>query len=217
MTAKQHKPPDIPRSGEDWFEGVSRPLWQRHLLPLAPFKSYLEIGVFAADSLTWAAEHLLAEDGQAIGVDLWQPARNWSAQVAWMAEAKETAVRRVSDFNSSERRGRKRVMLAQEDSKKFLAAELSNADEFDLCYIDGCHYAPGALTDFVLAWWKLRPGGVMVADDIGLFRGKRAGPGCLSGEAWCAFVTCFGHLFSVLYDSKDQAAIIKLPDVKKTK
>ncbi len=39
-------------------------------------------------------------------------------------------------------------------------------ESFDLAYVDGAHEAPAALSDIVMAWHLLKPGGVMIVDDV---------------------------------------------------
>lgn len=46
-----------------------------------------------------------------------------------------------------------------------LAELITNGKRFDLIYVDGSHTAPDVLTDAVMAFHLLAPGGVMVFDD----------------------------------------------------
>ena len=209
MTSKSNAPPEIERSGEEWFEKVSFPLWQKHLLPLAPFQSILQIGIFAGDSFFWAADNLLAEDGEQVGVDPWIPSRQWASQVEWMANAQKLAYERMS---AAIAKSKKMLTFVEMKSEWYLLQSCAQErGQFDFIYIDGCHFGPEALTDMVLGWRLLKPGGVMAVDDASLYRGKRLTRGALVGEALDAFVTCYGHKMSVLYSVKDQVGFVKLP------
>ena len=62
-------------------------------------------------------------------------------------------------------------------------------ESFDFVYIDGCHLASCVLTDAVLSWDLLRPGGVMVFDD---YRLKPNAPAYeRPGQAIDAFLEAF--------------------------
>lgn len=59
------------------------------------------------------------------------------------------------------------VHKAKGDSKLSLAKLLAseNRPVFDFVYVDGSHTAPGVLSDAVLSFDMLRPGGIMLFDD----------------------------------------------------
>ena len=42
---------------------------------------------------------------------------------------------------------------------------ISDINNFDLIYIDASHYAPDVLSDAVLAFKLLKPGGILIFDD----------------------------------------------------
>ena len=213
MTSKSNAPPEIERNGEAWFQGVSQPLWVRHLLPLVPFNYYLELGCFAGDSFFWALDNLLADDGCAVGVDPWIPSRRWENQVEWMQTARDLCHTRLDEWSQdATRRKKKLVQLRECKSEEYLLEACHKGyPQFDLIYVDACHLAVEAMTDLVLSWRLLKPGGILVCDDLNLVRGKRLSRGALVGEAWPCFLTCFGHKCSILYDSPAQSAIVKLP------
>ena len=202
------------KSSTQWFNKDVSPIWQKHLVPLGPFQRYVELGTFEGDSLLWAAEHLLDQDcGLGIGVDRWAAKRSWQHCHDEIERAKALAEQRVANWNQSHYPG---LELQVRDSAEFLIHSLHDKIEpFDCIYVDAGHLSEVALTDMVLAWRLLAEGGVMIVDDVHLFKGKRLGKTACSGEAYCSFLCCFGHLLTVLYQYRHQAAIIKRPQEKK--
>ena len=49
--------------------------------------------------------------------------------------------------------------------KKMHAVKLSENIDIDFIYIDGSHVAKDVMSDIVLAWELLKPGGILIADD----------------------------------------------------
>lgn len=216
MTAKANAEPEIDRSSTRWFEEHTKPLWERYLLPLAPFRSYLECGIFEADSLLWAAENLVAKDGFIDGVDLWMPDRQWEHKVAFAMNAKEKAIARIRKFEVTHG-DRPCIKIHQEDIVQWMCQHVRGIgldDEipgvFQLIFLDADKRGPEALTAMCIAWRLLEPEGVLVIDDTDVGRGRRLAKGALIAEAYHCFLSIFGHQLRVLYSTKRQAAIIKL-------
>lgn len=203
-----------PAATNTWFQDRTRPIWEKHLKSIGPFRRYLEIGVFEGSSILWAAGNLLVADGHAYGIDSWQPKRSWKGVEEEIEQAKQTAYDRAREFNDTHSQ---KIHLFQEDSAEWLLADLSDTRGenafFDLQYLDGGHKGDEALTDMVLAWRLLLPGGVMVLDDAHLYRGRRLSNVPLTGEAIDAFLTVFAPHLTILYKTKHQVAFIKNPPV----
>ena len=200
-------PEKVLQATKAWFRKNVRPLWENHLKPLAPFKCYLEIGVFEGESLLWAAENLLCSSGLAYGVDPWVPEGMGRQQSRRINDAMRISRSRVKEFNETDKLHRI-VSLYQEKSEGFLKKVLIYPD---IIYVDGNHRAPFAITDIVLSWSILRKGGILIVDDIHLRKGSR--PFRLlpeTGEAWDAFSACYENLFEVVYKEEMQVAVRKL-------
>lgn len=120
----------------------------RHLVSLKdrPLK-YLEIGVFEGRSLCWMAEHvLLHPDSFGVGIDTWPNSDEFAR----------------AEHNCGQHQNLKWI-------RSNLTREACNfpAEHFDIIYIDGDHLAIPVMTDTVLAWQLLKPGGIMIWDDTG--------------------------------------------------
>lgn len=130
---------------ENWTEPFIRNATQR-LVPLkgSPLK-YLEIGVFEGRSLCWMAENVLCHpDSIGIGIDTWQ---------------------KPDEFERAKHNCGQHANLKITRSSMTLEAGNFPADYFDVIYIDGDHLAIPVMTDTVLSWPLLKPGGIMIWDD----------------------------------------------------
>ena len=194
-----------------WFENNSRDAWEKHIKPLSPFASYLELGVFSGSSLLWAAENLLQDHGCAEGVDTWLPYRRGDEAAELAAMAKQSARAAASEFNARSAACGKKIVLHEADSCDFLCCLAYEAEKnYDCIFVDGDHHAPEALTDVCLAWELLYKGGVLIIDDCDLYRGRRISSGPLSGEAADAFLSCFGDRLEVIYRTRKQLCVRKI-------
>jgi predicted O-methyltransferase YrrM len=59
-----------------------------------------------------------------------------------------------------------RLTKRKGSSMKVLPTLLDEAQEYDLIYVDGSHFADDVLTDGITAWRMLREGGVIIFDDV---------------------------------------------------
>ncbi len=187
-----------------WFRRRTQPRWEKFLKPLGRFYFYLEIGLFAGDSFEWAVEHLVAPGGKAIGVDPWKTFGMKQDQPTMDAICEEATRRGLlagDQFGVG-------VEILRSDSLPYLLAVLDSPKHPDLIFVDGSHYAPDALLDMLLCWKILAPGGIMVADDLGLSEAKKGRPECR--EAWdCFKVVGSKEIESVIYEDGSQAAVRK--------
>ncbi len=131
----------------DWT--TSRTDLQTHFGALAgrPGLRYLEIGVFEGRTLLWMFDHVLTDPGcRAVAVDPFD------------RPTKERFIRNLLCTGRSEQ-----VELLAEPSAR--ALRTLPVESFDAIYVDGSHETPDVLTDAVLAWGLLKPGGLMAFDD----------------------------------------------------
>ena len=137
---------------------------------LAPFRGrpgvrMLEIGSYEGRSTVWFLENIVTGEGSHLtAVDIWKgSAENDPAEMerVWQRFQHNTAA-----FASA---GRLRVVVSP--SQAFLAKTLAGQDDsapverFHIIYVDGSHAAPDVLSDAVLSWALLEPGGVLIFDD----------------------------------------------------
>ena len=147
----------------DWFSRFAG-VWTE-LFKLAPPSCYLEIGAWEGRSACFVIETCAAERPVEIHcIDTWEggvehdPAgmtdveRRFDANIAVAASRAAHEVRLVKHKSRSA------------DALVRLLAE-GRGEQFDAIYVDGSHQAPDVLTDAVLAFRLLKPGGVIIFDD----------------------------------------------------
>jgi predicted O-methyltransferase YrrM len=134
----------------DWAQHFVRNA-SAHLMHLAgqPIV-YLEVGVFEGRSGCWMLDHVLTHpDSRYIGVDAW----------GWADGAEERARSNLASHG-------RRVTLVKGASEDVLRdRDLWQRHSIDLAYIDGCHRAFSVLSDSLLVWPLVKPGGYIVWDD----------------------------------------------------
>ena len=127
--------------------------WAQCLAPFAgqPARA-LEIGSFEGRSAIWFCENILTHpDSRLICVDTFQ----WlDAHPVFQANVTEAGVY-------------EKLEILQMSSRSLQLPE----ESLDFIYVDGDHTRIPVLTDAVLSWRSLKPGGVMIFDDYLLHRG----------------------------------------------
>lgn len=124
---------------------------------LAEFKDrpcrFLEIGSFEGKSVIWFFQNIFSHgDCRAVCVDTfqWQEARpTFEANVAEAGLTNKIEVRQMSS--------------------RWLQMP---GDSLDFIYVDGNHTRQRVLTDAILCWRSLKPGGIIIFDDYLLKRGE---------------------------------------------
>lgn len=144
----------------DWAS-MHFPLWGKVILPhTESIKYILEIGCFEGRSSVWFLQNfpgaLLTcidtfegdDDLKKCGVDFSSTESRWAHNVSpWKA----------------------RTTLRIGQSNYWIPIL---GIVFDLILVDGDHSARGCLTDLILSWGSLNPGGIMIIDDYGWGNGR---------------------------------------------
>lgn len=136
------------RYSTDWTSNNAAS-WSRYLGPLAGRADArgLEVGCFEGRSTLWFLENVLTHpDARMACVDVFTD-----------------EIEANFDHNVNVSGQADRVVKFKGYSQDVLRG--LPYDSFDFVYIDGCHLASCALTDAVLAWDLLRPGGFLIFDD----------------------------------------------------
>jgi len=147
---------------EDWFTH-NIPSWKVHFAHYRgqPGLSYLEIGVFEGRSLFWIIDHVLTHpSSRATGIDILIPGNLRSNLELSGAADRVTLIRGFSHVEL------RKLPL----------------ESFDIVYIDGSHHANDVLSDMVLSWELLKPGGHMILDDYAWKRDRNTGVATLPEE-----------------------------------
>ena len=149
----------------DWFSRHI-PVWEQFRAVLPGRKTFLELGSFEGRSACWLLENLLDDDGQLYCVDTWQG----SPEFAHFPEGiVEKSYERFMRNIAISKKQWQRTLIFRNTTVIALASLLAkpqfHAESFDFIYIDAGHMAYQTLTDAVMSWPLLKPGGVMVFDD----------------------------------------------------
>ena len=145
-----------------WFEDFHCPNnWPIYFQHLASKKDILEIGSFEGRSACWVILNELDERGTITCIDRWSAGGD-------LPDVDFESVEERFDSNTrlalSMKTGRF-LRKMKGDSVEQLAQLLCDGYECDFAHVDGDHTSAGVLSDMILAWRLVKPGGLMVIDD----------------------------------------------------
>lgn len=188
-----------------WFRKKTQPLWEKYILPLAPqIKTYLEIGTGEGGSVRWVLENLPVELAVTVDPFLGEMAGREASARAYLEKWLDTA-----DCP----RPMTPLRMVKEPSVEYLCYRICDEPiRFDFIYVDGDHDALPVLTDCVLAWQLLKPGGIMAMDDWDRSwkdtrrHGRR--PGAKQGVE--GFLTCIFGQYEKVFEASNQICIRRL-------
>jgi predicted O-methyltransferase YrrM len=136
----------------DWFS-TAIPGIRRTLAGRSPPKTILEIGSWEGRSACWFLEQF--PEAVITCVDTFRGS----------IEHEDMDVAGVKDrFLKNTERYADRVVIRQGRSSCVLYG--LDPESFDLVYVDGSHQGPDVMMDLALAYGLLKPGGVMLVDDV---------------------------------------------------
>jgi predicted O-methyltransferase YrrM len=145
---------------QDWFSN-NIPNFEAAKQVIPSNKRILEIGCFEGRSTCWMLENMLADDGTIYCVDTFKGGQEHS-------NLNLTNLRKVFEENVYiAQKLNQEVNVIEKLSSKALATLITKETEFDFIYVDGSHEMMDVLTDAVMAFKVLKPGGVMLFDDYG--------------------------------------------------
>lgn len=149
----------------NYFEGA-RLNFDKCVTMLGRVNRVLEIGAHEGQSACYILQNLLEPTGTLVSVD---PMFHEPTRLRYFAN---TGAVRLPEQTVETLRDRSVVALAR------LVAQ---RQQFDFIYVDGDHHNQTVLSDAVMGWQLLAPGGVMLFDDYypvptqGYFAGPKAG------------------------------------------
>lgn len=152
---------DMPDSGEGFFpespyvfyEGwhlTKMHDWENHLQHLRgkPDVHGLEIGSYEGMSAIWALQNILTHPSSTITcIDIFDDKK-----------IEDRFDRNVAATGTPEK-----IIKVKGPSEHMI--RMLDINKFDYVYIDGCHLPKWALSDAVMSWETLKPGGLMIFDD----------------------------------------------------
>lgn len=193
----------------DWFSG-NIPVWEEHLARFAGRQNltFIEIGSWEGRSAVWLLENILTDESCTLHcID------PWASPIGGTIEAHFDHNMRVAL-----RRGKARLVKHKGWSTDILPTFPKESADF--LYVDGSHVAKDVLSDIVLGWRLLSPGGVMICDDYELEQGIEFHDGYETfpvvpllerpKPAIDAFLQCFEGDYRILY-KRWQVLMEKLP------
>jgi hypothetical protein len=135
--------------------------------------TYLELGVFEGQSMVWMLQHVLTHpESWAVGIDPWLMSEKLS-NTDMMAVQQHACYNVYRHPHLYRPDGSVRAQLYQANSAELLRRMLKKdgfvgikRNSVDLCLIDGNHNALAVWDDARLVLQLLKPGGVMLFDDI---------------------------------------------------
>lgn len=127
---------------------------------------YVEVGCYEGKSLCWMLDNILTGQGvNVVAIDPWSFTPDWEThtQEKWDAVHAQFLdnVRETANSNAT-------VNVMRTHSTYGLSHVPPG--EADVVYIDGSHRALACLTDMCLGWKLLKPGGLLVVDDVERWR-----------------------------------------------
>lgn len=157
----------------NWFKNRNLPTFREYVYPQFHDKPtvYLEIGVFEGMSMTWMLQHVLTHpDSRAVGVDPWLMTTKLDGD--FMDEVRLRAHHNLRHWHTCGKGQNPKLELVRGCSAEVLRRMCSGCyagiskNTVDLCMIDGDHNRLAAYDDAVHVYQLLKPGGVMLFDDV---------------------------------------------------
>lgn len=149
----------------DWFT-KNIPLWEQLKSRLPEGCNFLEIGSYEGRSTVWIANNF--RDGSKYDawtyitcIDTWEGGEEHNS--IDMKSVEQRFNKNVAELEATV--NKVSIFKIKKTSTDALAELLYNGSMFGFIYIDGSHVASDVLTDAVMAWNLLVPGGLMVFDD----------------------------------------------------
>jgi predicted O-methyltransferase YrrM len=163
----------------DWFTNYGEE-WAKHM-SFPTVANGLEIGSYEGRSALWIMDNLLTAPGSVLRcVDTWDGTDPALGKLTQEAEQR-------FDSNTKKHQADRRIIKLKMSSYHALAWLIGAQLQFDLIYVDGDHNGLGALTDLLMAWPMLKPGGWLVFDDYNR-QGDDLPVAVQPKHAWDAFV-----------------------------
>jgi predicted O-methyltransferase YrrM len=174
----------------DWVSDDAS-VWLEHLKPLQgrPGVRALEIGSFEGRSAIWFLENILTEDSARITCVDTFPEESYEERFDRNIQATGVAhkVEKITGYSQ-------------------IALRQLPIGSYDFAYVDGCHQATCVISDAVLSFELLKPGGILIFDDYGWGALFKVPPHARPRVAIDAFLAIFRDEIEVLH--KDGSLVV---------
>jgi predicted O-methyltransferase YrrM len=175
----------------------------------------LEIGSFEGRSTVWFLDNILSHSNSTITcVDPWtkytQDTDSFNSYFKETTKWNFTNSKDLFLYNIKESGNKDKVIIKHGFSHELLPTLITEKKQYDFIFIDGNHTAPFVLTDTIMSWYTLKPGGIMVFDDyIWPFADVKNLPTTTPKIAVDSFIVVFKDYLEVLFMG-DRVAIKKI-------
>jgi len=142
----------------NWFEQTAKANFEEHLKEYAgkPNLQFLQIGAFTGDASVWLLDNILTDKSSNLtDIDTWLGSDEDMHDAMDFQDVFKTYWKKIKKYEN--------IKSHQCSSEDFLRSSFPIM--YDFIYIDGDHTANGVLTDAVMAFGLLKPGGIMAFDD----------------------------------------------------
>lgn len=147
----------------DWFNTSGRANFEKYLAEFKgkPLLKFLEIGCFEGQATKWILDNIFTKGDLITVIDTFEGSM----------EHKDSNVAEIKDlysmlerFNENTKGYDDNIIIKIGRSQEVLR-NIPFCDCFDFIYVDGSHTAYDVLEDTVLAFRRLKSGGIMIFDD----------------------------------------------------
>lgn len=130
----------------------------------------LEIGSFEGKSTVWFLDNILSHPNSTITcIDPWtkytQDSDSFNSYSKENTKWDFTTHKDTFLYNIEESGQKDKVIIKHGFSHELLPFLITKNLQYDFIFIDGNHTSPFVLTDALMSWYTLKPGGIMVFDD----------------------------------------------------
>lgn len=145
----------------NWFKSTAKTNFEIALKDLAgkPNLKFLQIGTFTGDASVWLLDNILTDQSSHLtDVDTWAGSEEDAHKAMDFEDVFNTYIEKTKGRNRSYYRGTSADFIMNK-------AAFGPTDYYDFIYIDGDHTASAVLADAAMAFYYLKPGGIMAFDD----------------------------------------------------
>jgi len=148
---------------KNWFEFNSKENWEK-IIPIINPTKILEIGSYEGAASCYLIDVLSKNKSIELHcIDTWEENDDIKKEEESDVESRFDKNIKISINNS-----KNKIYFYKYKNESHVALSkmiISDINNFDLIYIDASHYAPDVLSDAVIAFKLLKPGGMLIFDD----------------------------------------------------